>query len=85
MAAGEANGLWSRSGDVPPPSVLKCPSGGVRGEALGGETPPLRRYFTSSGSAPLGLPVASRAIFSTRASACRSRCSQRRLRTSPRS
>ncbi len=42
-------------------------------------------YFTSSGSVPLGLPVASSVIFSTRASAWRSNCSQRRLSASPRS
>src|SRR5258706_4783329 len=42
-------------------------------------------YFTSSGSVPLGLPDASRAIFSTLASACRSRGSERPLTTFPRS
>ena len=40
---------------------------------------------TSSGSVPVGLPVASSVIFSTRASACRSKSSQRRLSASPRS
>lgn len=42
-------------------------------------------YFTSSGSVPVGLPAASRVIFSTRASACRNNSSQRRLSSSPRS
>ena len=42
-------------------------------------------YSTSSGSVPVGLPVASSVIFSTRASACRSKSSQRRLSASPRS
>ena len=39
----------------------------------------------SSGSVPFGLPLASSVIFSTRASACRSKSSQRRLSASPRS
>ena len=43
------------------------------------------RYFTSSGSVPVGLPAASRVIFSTRASASRSSSSHRRLSASPRS
>ena len=43
------------------------------------------RYFTSSGSVPVGLPAASSVIFSTRASAWRSSSSQRRLSASPRS
>src|SRR5262249_19123556 len=42
-------------------------------------------FSTSSGSVPLGLPLASRVIFSTRASAWRSNSSQRRLSASPRS
>ena len=40
---------------------------------------------TSRGSVPVGLPLASSVIFSTRASACRSSSSQRRFRASPRS
>jgi hypothetical protein len=55
----------------------------VRASAM----PTLQTYdfSTSSGSVPLGLPLTSRVIFSTRASAWRSSSSQRRLSASPRS
>src|SRR5262245_752312 len=43
------------------------------------------RQLTSSGSVPVALPVVSRVIFSTRASAWRRSSSHRRLRLSPRS
>ena len=46
---------------------------------------PWRDQGTSSGSVPVGLPEASRVIFSTRASAWRNTSSQRRLSASPRS
>ena len=48
------------------------------------EEPPAGQ-LTSSGSVPVGLPLASSVIFSTRASAWRNNSSQRRLRFSPRS